>query len=525
MKKLAKLFSLLLVFAMAFSLFAACGNSEEATTEENKTETEEKTENKAEEKTEAKDSIIIATANETPTLHPYEHSAVAATYMNYLTYDYFLTSNVDTLEPEVGMITGWENPSDVEWIFTIRDDVTYHNGEKVLAEDFVASMYYAKDQYGAYTQNYTQFWESAEVIDDTHFKVTTFAPFALTLNKMSSYKVLDKDLIDANHDFNAEPIGTGAYKFVKWELGDHLDFVANEEYWQGAPAIKNMTWRVIPEGSSRTIALEAGEIDVIIEVETNDMARMQETDGLTVATRTGTSFNWLILNNERAPFDNKDFRHFMNCAIQKEALVEVALNGAGTANYRQSPAMFVGATDKNIDKYDPELAQKYLDASGIDPKTVVFSCICSDDVKRRCAEVIQATLAEYGVTMNLESMDLATYLSTAGEGNFDTCIGGCTSSEGLGFVEYKYTSKMINGSNWTRTNDPWIDEMYDKASQTLDADERAKMVEEMVAYIQDLCPQVPTYSSDVVRAYNSDLQGYQFNASGNTYWHGVSWAE
>ncbi|MBQ3091650.1 MAG: hypothetical protein IJC44_03870, partial [Clostridia bacterium] len=86
-------------------------------------------------------------------------------------------------------------------------------------------------------------------------------------------------------------------------------------------------------------------------------------------------------------------------------------------------------------------------------------------------------------------------------------------------------SKMINGSNWTRTNDAYIDEMYEKASQTLDATERAKMVEDMVAYIQDLCPQVPTYSADVVRAYNSNLQGYEFNASGNTYWHNVSWAE
>ena len=113
MKKLAKLFSLLLVFAMAFSLFAACGNSEEATTEENKTETEN-TENKAEEKTEAKDSIIIATANEPPTLHPFLHSAVAASYMNYLTYDNFLRSNVETMEPEAGAITAWEAVTDKE---------------------------------------------------------------------------------------------------------------------------------------------------------------------------------------------------------------------------------------------------------------------------------------------------------------------------------------------------------------------------------------------------------------------------
>ena len=52
-----------------------------------------------------------------------------------------------------------------------------------------------------------------------------------------------------------------------------------------------------------------------------------------------------------------------------------------------------------------------------------------------------------------------------------------------------------------------------------------KLIEECVAYIQELCPQIPTYSSNVVRALDADLQGFEVNASGNTYWHYVSWAE
>ena len=518
-----RLLGLALVFVMAFSLFAACGEKEEVVENNNEAQTEEKTEEQNE-TAEVRDNIIIATANEPPTLHPYEHSAIAASYMNLLTFDYFLRTNVDTLEPEVGVITAWENPSDTEWVFTIRDDVYFHDGAKVTAEDLVASMEYAREK-EAYTINYSEFWESAEVIDETHFKVTTKTVYAKTLYDMSSHRVLPKKLIDEQNDFNANPMGSGPYKFVEWDLGNSLTFEANEEYWDGAPGIKNMTWRIIPEGSSRTIALEAGEIDVIIEVETNDLNRLEENEEISVYNIPGTSFNWLILNNEVAPFDNQDFRHFMNCAIQKDALVEVALNGAGTGNYRQSPGMFAGATDRNIDEYNPDLAKEYLEKSGIDPTTVVFSCICSDDVKRRCGEVIQATLAEYGVTMNLESMDLATYLSAAGEGNFEACIGNCTTSNSLGFIEYKYHSKMIGGSNWTRTNDPKIDALYDEAVQTLDETKRMELVEECIAYIQEICPQVPTYSMNMVRAMDADLEGFEMNASGNTYWHYVSWAE
>ena len=519
-----RLLGLALVFVMAFSLFVGCGSNE--TTEEENTTTEEQTEEKTEEKTEApaevSDSIIIATANEPPTLHPFLHSAVAAGYMNYLTYDNFLRSNVETMEPEAGAITAWEAVTDKEWHFTIRDDMTYHNGEKVLAEDFVASMYYAREN-ESYTSNYSAFFESAEVIDDTHFKVITKDVYAKTLYDMSSFRVLDKDLIDAGHDFNASPIGSGPYVFENWTLGESLSFTAYDNYWEGAPSIKNMTWKIIPEGSSRTIGLEAGEVDLIVEVDNNDMARLEETDGIETINITGTSFNFLVLNNERAPFDNKEFRHFMNCAIDKDALVAVALNGYGTGNYTQTPVVFEGAATEIPDKYDKELAQKYLDASGIDPTTVNFSCICSDDVKRRCGEVIQASLAEYGVTMELESMDLATYLDVASTGDFDACIGGYTTNLMLNFIEGKFTEKQIGGANWSRTVDPKFDEMYYKAVGILDDAERNALLTELANYINEVCPQVPTYGANVTRAYNADLQGVEVSATGTLYWNAVSW--
>ena len=148
-----------------------------------------------------------------------------------------------------------------------------------------------------------------------------------------------------------------------------------------------------------------------------------------------------------------------------------------------------------------------------------------DDVKRRCAEVIQSNLQELGITMNLESMDLATYLSAAAEGNFEATIGGCTTANTLGFIEYKFHSKSIGGANSTRTNDPKIDELWDKAAKTLDDTERLAILEECAAYLNELCPHVPTYQVNVVRAYNSNLQGFVVNASGNTYWQHVSWAE
>ena len=534
MKKFANYLALLLAMLMAFSLMAACGgDKEEEKPADDQQQGEDKPADEGEKdtsggvqsKNKPNNAVVIATANEPPTMAPHQHNAVAGGYMNILTHNYMFKTNIDTLAPEPGLIESWENISDTEWILHVREGVKFHDGSDLDAEDIIASMQYAKD-HSTYTSTFTQFYKSVEKVDDMTVKVTTNEAYAKTLYDLASHAILPSELIAQGDDaIAATPIGTGPYKFVKWNLGDSIEFERFDEYWEGQPAIEKLTYRIIPEGSSRTIALEAGEIDFIVEVDNNDMKRIEETEGLAVVNKTGTSFNFLVLNNERHPFDNKDFRHFMNCAVDKDALVMVALNGYGTGNYTQTPVVFEGAATVVPDKYDKELAQKHLDASGIDPTTVSFSCICSDDVKRRCGEVIQAQLAEFGVTMTLESMDLATYLDVAGTGDFDTCIGGYTTNLMLNLIEGKFTEKQIGGSNWSRTVDPKIDEMYYDAVGTLNDAERNAKLTELANYINEVCPQVPTYGQNVTRAYNDDLVGINVSATNTLYWGSVSWAQ
>jgi len=535
MKKFAKYLALLLAMLMAFSLMAACGGdkTEDEQPADDQQQGEDKPADEGEKdtsggvqsKNKPNNAVVIATANEPPTMAPHQHNAVAGGYMNILTHNYMFKTNIDTLAPEPGLIESWENISDTEWVLHVREGVKFHDGSDLDAEDILASMQYAKD-HSTYTSTFTQFYKSVEKVDDMTVKVTTNEAYAKTLYDLASHAILPSELIAQGDDaIAATPIGTGPYKFVKWNLGDSIEFERFDEYWEGTPAIEKLTYRIIPEGSSRTIALEAGEIDFIVEVDNNDMKRIEETEGLAVVNKTGTSFNFLVLNNERHPFDNKDFRHFMNCAVDKDALVMVALNGYGTGNYTQTPVVFEGAATVVPDKYDKELAQKHLDASGIDPTTISFSCICSDDVKRRCGEVIQAQLAEFGVTMELESMDLATYLDVAGTGEFDTCIGGYTTNLMLNLIEGKFTEKQIGGSNWSRTVDPKIDEMYYDAVGTLDDAERNAKLTELANYINEVCPQVPTYGANVTRAYNDDLVGINVSATNTLYWGAVSWAD
>ena len=471
----------------------------------------------------AKDSIIIATESEPPNLHPFDHKSVTAGFMNKLTYDYMFISNIQTLDPEPSLVKTYSNPTQTEWIFTIYDNVEFHNGSKMTAEDVKASMDYARTF--PTTKDYTAFWSDVSVIDEYSIKVTTNETYALVLNSLCNMRVLPKDLIEAEHDFHHEPIGSGPYKFVKHNLGDSLEFEKFDNYFdeEHRPTITKMTWRIIPEGSSRTIALEAGEVDVIIEVATTSMERLNAAENIELATVRGTRVNFLAMNNEEAPFSNKLFRRAVNTAIDKEAIVSIALDGEGYAATALTPTVFNGTTTDNSDAYDLELARKYLKDSGVDVSGLSIPCIVSTDTARKTAEIIQANLGELGIEITIDSMDYATYLQAIMGGNYKIAVSGYTSSDFNYFTSGLFHSGSIDAANLTRINDERIDAYIELARTQLDETQRAETYNKLSAYLNELTPFVPLYESVVTRAYNKDLGGVEISATGQLRFEDVYW--
>mgnify|MGYP000985456203 CR=1 FL=1 len=471
----------------------------------------------------AKDTLIIATANETPSVTTNEHNAVAGGYMNILTYEGLLRRGMD-MKPEPCLAESYKAISDTEWEFKIRKGVKFHTGEEMTVEDVKASLDWAQNF--PLIKTSTENIKQVDIVDDETIKITTFEPCAIILDNLTgtSNAIVPKKLIDEGNNFNENPIGTGPYVFKEWKMGDSLTFEAFKDYWEGEPKIKNMIWKIIPEGSSRTIALEAGEIDFIVEVEAMDYDRLAGNDEVAIYEYDATEHNWMMLNNEKPGLDNVNVRKAMDCAIDKESVIAVALNGRGTAIYSQAPNNMPGASEENVNSFDIEQAKKYMDESGVDPASIEMSIICSNDTKKRAAEVIQANLKDtLGINTTIESMDLATYMSVTAEGNYTASIGNFTSSDMISFLFGVFHSKSIDGSNKTRLNNSEVDALIDKASATIDATERDKVLQECISLINTLTPQVPLYQPVNFRAYNANLQGVEVSPSGTLYFEDVSW--
>ena len=128
--------------------------------------------------------------------------------------------------------------------------VKFHDGSDMTAEDVVASLERAKTCTDI--SNYTTTVETVTAEDDYTIRITTPTPTATLLYDLSNHgnAILPKELIDSGNDFGKNPIGTGPYKFVDWQSGVSITFEAFDDYYAGAPAIKDMTWKIIPEGSA-----------------------------------------------------------------------------------------------------------------------------------------------------------------------------------------------------------------------------------------------------------------------------------
>ena len=465
------------------------------------------------------DTVVIATADETPSLGTATHNAVAGDYENKLTHNGLFRLDKE-LNPQPDLVASYDfDENSYTWTFKLHPGIKFHDGSDLTADDVVATLNYTKTMPDIAT--YTTSYDNVTKVDELTITLTTDGPSASLLYDLAHHGnyIIPKELIDQDADMSANPIGAGPYKFVSWDRGEKITFVAFEDYFdkERAPKIKNIIWRIIPEGSSRTIAIESGEVDYIIELDSTAVKTLDANENVTVMKIPSVSHNWLCINNEVPPFDNVNVRRAINCAINRADIIEVALNGAGVPATAQTPAGMLGENPDNFGgEYDVEKAKEYMANWGGDPSTIKLEMICSNDTKRRAAEVIQSNLKEIGIEAGIVSLDLATYLSETAAGNFTGFIGGYTSNEMMSFLKGVYHSSNIGSSNKTRTANPEVDRLIELASKTVDQKEREKVLMEVTKVLNDNCYQIPIYQDYTLSVHKKDLDN-TFITSGGTF--------
>ena len=475
---------------------------------------------------EAKDTLVVAAPDESANLSTTGHDALQTAYLNVLSYNGLMKLDYN-MNPVPDLAESYEISEDgCTWTFKLREGVKFHDGSELTAEDVVASMIAAQSEPNV--ANFTKDYTAVEATDKYVVTITTDGFTSNLLYSLANHAnfILPKALLESGHDFNAEPCGTGAYKFVRWNHGDSIEFEANEDYFAGAPAFKKLIWRFIPEGTSRSLALEGGEVDFVIDVDAANMAGIEDNPDLKMIIVDSISLQFLNLNDEKGYLSDINVRKAINCAINKQAVVQIAENGHAMVAYAQAPIGFSGATTEGCDTdYNVDKAKEYMAAWGCDPAEIELAIICTNDAKKRAAEVILSNLKDIGINATIEQMDLATYLDVTAAGNHTGFIGGYTASSMVQYLLMNFHSNAIGAANKSRLNMPEVDALIEKASQARTTEDMTEILTEVNTLINEQCPQVSLYQNQKLYASKAGVENVNVLPNGYFYVSEWTWAE
>ncbi|HIQ82314.1 MAG TPA: ABC transporter substrate-binding protein [Candidatus Pullichristensenella stercorigallinarum] len=464
---------------------------------------------------ETRDDIVIALWSEPSTLCG---GLAASTSVNMVSRQIFDTliakgDEAGTYEPCLATEWTWENDN-TDLMFTLRDDVTFHNGEPMTTEDVAFS--YNTIINAGYADTATSAMDSMEVVDDTHVVLHFDFEYGPALECVSSdYMVIfPQAAYEESADFGRNPIGTGAYQFVEWLTGDRIVLTANENYFQGEPSIHDVTFRILTDTSVATLALQNGEIDVHTMIPQADVPNVQADPNLQYDEVLGNSTTWIIFNFDGI-FADENLRLAVAHAIDKEGVMIGAIEGNGEVA-QAIYANFVPGYDFDYEgpAYDPELSRQLLAEAGYPDGLDLTVRACSNIQYSRPLEIVQAYLADVGINLSIELMESNAWFEDVFKGG-DFDINLVTFSMGMADLEELYALYRGGQSqNYGHMDDPDVNAAYDANHTSIDEEVRLEAFRTVQHVMGDRALTVPLYTAMNGIGANANLRGIKADQMG-----------
>ena len=241
-----------------------------------------------------------------------------------------LVNHDANLEIVPGLAKSWEQIDETTWEFKLRENVTFHNGDPLTANDVKYSFERIKTlpSPAAYL---IEVVTAVEVVDDYTVRLKLeypFAPILAHLAHPSNAIVNQRSVEEAGDNFGSlVAVGTGPFIFENWISGSHVELSKNPNYWGEPAKVDRLMIRSIPENTVRAIELETGGADIVYNVAPMDELRLAGTPGIKLDKYEALSTTYVGFNVQKAPFDNVLVRQAINYALDVEAVVDYIYTG------------------------------------------------------------------------------------------------------------------------------------------------------------------------------------------------------
>lgn len=453
-------------------------------------------------------------------------------------YEGLLRYKTGSTELEPCLADSWTISDDGKvYTFKLHKGIKFHDGtpfnadavkytvDRQLPPNATDDMPYASFTFGPV--------KKVDVIDDLTVQFTlndAYTPFLANLAMSLAAPIVSPTAAKAaNGNLNEAPVGTGPFKFEKWDKAQSITLVRNEDYWGTKAKISKLIIKFTKENAVRASELSTGAVDAIDGVDPNDV-KMLEDNKMSIFKDKGMNINYMAFNCSRAPFNDPKLREAISYAINREELVKFLYQGY--ADVANSPLPnFMPGFDKDVKpyEYNPEKAKALLKELGKENLTIKMITYPNprpyNPVNgQKLAESIQGYLAKVGIKATIDTYDWTDYKKRVGNGEGDLMFYGWIGDNGdpdnfLSLFETKEIQTTLNSAKYSNKD---VDSLLAAARALPNGDARNKAYMDIQKILSKDAPWLPISYALTMAAYQPKVKGFAVHPTGNIFFKEVS---
>ena len=476
------------------------------------------------------DTLTIATTTDVVNYNPLVGNSRSDYWMTNLMYPHLLSIGDDGSK-SAELATDWGYVDDTTGFYEIRDDMTWSDGTKLTAADVAYTMNAVKKDApsGTFYGQMANF-ESAEAVSDTRVEIKLTQPDSSIVEEIGFWgNVVPQHVFEPagsvatfpNDGSNGGWVSAGPFVLENVQVGQSYTFDRTEDYplvEGGTPLPAKVVYRVFPDVNTEILALQSGEVDVIANsLPPAQVKTLQNTEGVEVAEVTGLGYSHMTYNMTNPDLAKVEVRQALAHAADYNAIRNVVLQGQAVST-GSSPLMPVLSKyyDDSIKEYDfdteksrdlMEKAGYTADANGMFPVSFRLIYSLQDPVTSQWASLVKDSAAQAGITIELQGTERNTYLAMTNDGDFDIYAGNFAIMDDP--VTNFALSYLPDGAiNYTYVDDPELNGLIAKASQTFDEDEKISIMRDAAKIVNENVYDNIMYTQNLYVAYSSDWTGF-----------------
>lgn len=454
--------------------------------------------------------LVAALSERSLTLDPANHYSISSTSVCRHIFDP-LIDVTDKSEFIPALAESWDAVDNTTWRFKLRQGVKFHDGSPFNANSVVFSLERVRDNTELIKSFVYQVIESVTKEDDYTVVVKTKTPFGPLPGHLTMLGMLPTSVDGNEESFFNNPVGTGPFKFVKWTRGEEVVMEANTDYWKpGVPKVQKVTFRFIPEISTRIAGLRSGEFQVVDRVTPDLVQTIQDSKGVKAIDVQSVETQQWLFQMERQPVSDVKLRQAISLGIDRDTIIKDLMLGYAKPCVCPTPPTLVGHVDLGVKPYDPKKATQMVKDGGYEGTKLDFVLMKGFYPKQlEIAQAVAAMLGEVGLDINIQDAEIAQGRSIRAAGEYDWFYSGWTHMPHDPDWYFGQWFTKDGAAKLSRYNNPTVEQLIVDA-RVPDRDVRQKKYEEMQKILwNEEEPTIWPFYSVAIYGVSDQIQNYE----------------